>query len=80
MKTMEMLTMEMMNIGNVDNAHDDDNIFTYADILRRENATPVEVTPGPVIDDEEAYFGHGRVLTNFERAHFDRDNVTPGRP
>lgn len=66
--------------GNVHNANDDDNIFTYADVLRRENATPAEVTPGSVIDNEEAYLGHGRVLTNFERTHFHRDNVTPGRP
>lgn len=56
------------------------NINTYADILRRKSATPVEITPSSETDDEEAYLGHGRLLTNFELAHFAQDNVTPGRP
>lgn len=69
-------------LENEDNVTEmiEENINTYADILRRESATPVEVTPSSETDNEEAYLGHGRLLTNFERAHFARDNVTPGRP
>ena len=63
--------------GNNDNTS---NINTYADILNREHATLTEVTPGSNTDDEEKYLGHGRTLTKFESSHFDRDNVTPGRP
>lgn len=68
-------------LENEDNATEmiEENINTYADILRRENAIPAEISPGSETDDEEVYLGHGRILTNFERAHFARDNVTPGR-
>lgn len=57
---------------------DSQNVNTYADILRRETSTPVQVTPGSLTDEE--FLGYGRRLTNFERAHFTKDNVTPGRP
>ena len=66
--------------NGVEDNEDNENINTYAQILQRENATPAVVTPGSNVDDEESYLGNGRVLTNFERTHFARDNVTPGRP
>ena len=68
--------------GNEDNAGngENDNVNTYANILQRENATTAEPTPSLNTDGEEVFLGHGRVLTNIERTHFARDNVTPGRP
>ena len=56
----------------------DEHINTYAEILRREDSTPAQVTPGS--DTRESYIGRGRRLTDFERAHFGVDNITPGRP
>ena len=67
------------NGDNMDNTSTD-NIFTYAEVLQRENATMAEITPSSDTDNEESYLGYGRVLTTFERTHFHRDNVTPGRP
>lgn len=87
-----LLTDDDTMFGNDDNGNDDngievnagngenDNINTYADILQRENATAAEPTPSSNTDTEEVFLGHGRVLTNIERTHFARDNVTPGRP
>ena len=53
-------------------------VQSYADSLRRETATPNEVTPGSETD--ESYLGRGRSVTDFERTHFSEENITPGRP
>ena len=59
-----------------------ETVNSYADAFRnRENATPVQVTPGSQTDG--SYFGRGRRFTDLERNHFYHssfDNVTPGRP
>ena len=52
-------------------------VKSYVDIFHPETATPNETTPCSQTDD--IYLGHGRRLTDFERAHFSKDNITPGR-
>lgn len=48
----------------------EENINTYVDILCRESVTFVEVIFSFEIDNEEAFFGYGRFLINFERVYF----------
>lgn len=57
---------------------DDSNVWTYADILQRENSSSlVRNAPG---SQAASYLGRGRHLTDFERANFAIDNITPCRP
>ena len=46
---------------------DDEEINTYADILRRQRRVPVNSTLGL---QAESYLGCGRFVTDFERTHF----------
>ena len=54
---------------------DEEDINTYADILRRQNSATRPT--GPNISD---FLGRGRAVTDFERTHFGLKNITPGRP
>ena len=56
---------------------DEENINTYADVLRRERNNPIQIAPGSLAED---YLGRGRLITDFERRNFGFDNITPGRP
>ncbi len=78
---------ERANEGTISNQSGDTFLLTddeaevvqsYAESLRRETSTPNEITPGS--QTEESYLGRGRRVTDFERAHFTEENITPGRP
>jgi len=57
---------------------DDSNVWTYGDILQCENSSsPVRIAPG---SQAASYLGRGRQLSDFQRANFGIDNITPGRP
>ena len=53
---------------------DDEDVNTYADILRRTNS------PTRPVSRAGSYLGRGRLVTEFEHTHFTADNITPGRP
>ena len=57
---------------------DEEDINTYANILRRQRRkkAPVHGAPG---SQAGSFLGRGHVLTDFERANFGTDNSTPGR-
>ena len=58
---------------------DEEDINTYANILRRQRRRKALVRGVPG-SQAESFLGRGRVLTDFQRANFGTDNSTPGRP
>lgn len=53
-----------------------ESVNWYVDILKCRRV-PLEIQPGLNVEN---YLGRGRLVTDFERANFTYDDITPGRP